>query len=166
MTDIKTPTTPSNVIIDLDSSYGSFQNKFRDIFKKSDGLTHLKEVNEKFTPEQFIKFSSVALKSAYDSNRYKAVSYMLGFQKPNEPSLLFKIHIQRLAEDITVDLKRNLFKVILDHFTLDYCSDYLNELKTFPNFSKKHDNIKELELFILDYKLPKNSNTVSKKHKI
>lgn len=148
---------------------GEIQNEFREKFKKSDALNSLKEMAEQLTKEEFKDFSDVAMKSAYDKNRVKAVEYMLAFYQQDNPSLLIRIHLQRmLAEDKDLKSGEKMLRVLAKNFSTELCDDVMTSFVNSRGGKTKQDcemRRIEIEKILLEVKLPVNNNT-SKKMKI
>ena len=141
------------------------------MFKKSDALKRLKEVSETLDLASFKKFSLVAMKTAYDKNRFKAVDMMLNFHEQNYPPLLLQLHLAVLLNNKSSDDYHtdNMLKVITKHYTFDFVLEKLENIKNYPgNLSnqKKKDNFIILEKVILDLTLPQKPSYKSNKFKI
>jgi hypothetical protein len=149
---------------------GEIQNEFREKFKKSDALNSLKEIADQLTKEEFKDFSDVAMKSAYDKNRVKAVEYMLAFHEQDNPSLLIRIHLQRmLAEDKDLKSGEKMLRVLGKHFSTELCDEVMISFVNSRGGKTKQDcemRKIEIEKILLEVKLPMNNNNTSKKMKI
>ena len=157
---------------DIDKeAISKFNHEFNLLFKKSDSLTRLKEVSEILDLASFKKFSLVAMKTAYDKKRFKAVDMMLNFHEKNYPPLLLQIHFAVLLNDKSSDIyhKDTMLKVIIKHYTFDFMLEKLEAIKNYPgNLSnqKKKDNFIVLEKVIFDLILPQKPSSKSTKFKI
>ncbi len=161
-----------NLQTDVDKeAISKLNHEFNLLFKKSDALKRLKEVSETLDLASFKKFSLVAMKTAYDKNRFKAVDMMLNFHEQNYPPLLLQLHLAVLLNNKSSDDYHtdNMLKVITKHYTFDFVLEKLENIKNYPgNLSnqKKKDNFIILEKVILDLTLPQKPSYKSNKFKI
>lgn len=161
-----------NLQTDVDKeAISKFNHEFNLLFKKSDALKRLKEVSETLDLASFKKFSLVAMKTAYDKNRFKAVDMMLNFHEQNYPPLLLQLHLAVLLNNKSSDdyPGDNMLKVITQHYTSDFILEKLEDMKNYPgNLSnqKKKDDFIVLEKVIFDLILPQKSSSKSTKFKI
>lgn len=75
---------------------GEVYNDLRTHFKKGEAMTYLKELCETYK-DNIEEFTCTAMMAAYQSNRVKALDYMLGLPGRHEASLLVKIHAQSMV---------------------------------------------------------------------
>ena len=121
-----------NLQTDVDKeAISKFNHEFNLLFKKSDALKRLKEVSETLDLASFKKFSLVAMKTAYDKNRFKAVDMMLNFHEQNYPPLLLQLHLAVLLNNKSSDdyPGDNMLKVITQHYTSDFILEKLEDIK-------------------------------------
>jgi hypothetical protein len=147
----------------------TLKNEFRERMRKSDILKELKELSENMSEEEFKDFSDSAIKSAYDSNRVRAVTFMLSFYEKNTPELLMRIHLARmLADQKDFDSGKKMLISLSKNFSYEFCDEVITEfMKT--NAYKKHEFEKrksEIFKIILEQTLTENNKTVSKKLKL
>ena len=142
-------------------------NKLRLEFKKGESLKYVKELCSHIPLEQMGKFTSIAMKCAYDAKRSKALDYMLSLEGRNEAFLLVKIHTQiMMFNENELEKGAKILAVICKHFKrveilkeLDKCLQYkIND----PKVSPRH---KELSFMVYNNTL-EEKNIKTKLNKI
>lgn len=151
-----------------DVNMASLQNEVREKLKKSDALKFFKEISQTMSKEEFKEFSDVAMKSAYDKNRVKAVEYMLSFYEPNNPLLLLQIHLQIMLNDSkAMQSGKEMLKVLIKNFSDELCNKVMNDFieyhKGKPEFKQRQ---KEISKIILEEKMAVNNTAITKRPKI
>jgi len=147
----------------------NLKNDARDKLKKSDILTELKELSKNISKEDFLEFTDSAMKSAYDSNRVKALEFMLSFYNPNKPKLLIKIHLQRMLDNQKdFNSGKKMLIPLAKHFSYEFCDEIMNQYISFNKSKKKEceERKSEISKIILEQTLNKNNINKVKRIKL
>jgi hypothetical protein len=147
----------------------NLKNEFRERIQKSDIRKELKELSENMTKEEFIDFSNSAMKSAYDSNRVKAVTFMLSFYDKNKPELLMRIHLERmLSEQKDFDTGKKMLTPLAQHFYYEFCDEIMNHFIKVHAYKKDECEKRKSEILkiLLEQTLTSDNKSISKKLKI
>lgn len=153
----------------LRTNPSNLKNDARAKFSKSDNLTELKELASTMSKEEFLDFADSAMKSAYDSNRVKAVTYFLSFYEKDQPSLIIKVHLQRmLANQRDFDLGKKMLIPLVKHYSYELCDQIMqNHIKITPfDKSASEARQKEISKIILENTLSTENKSLPKKLKI
>jgi hypothetical protein len=147
----------------------ALKNDARDKLKKSDIIIELKELSKIMPKEDFMEFTSSAMKSAYDHNRVKAVEFMLSFYEKDQPPLLARIHLQRmLADQRDFDSGKKMLVPLAKHYSYEFCDEVMNQYIEGYALQKSASEArqKEISKILLENTLSKESKKAPKKLKI
>lgn len=153
----------------VDKIEGSVYNELRLKLKKGESLTYVKDLCEIYK-NNLEEFTSVAMKSAYDYKRAKALDYMLSLQGRHEAKLLVKIHVQCMIynqEDF--DKGAKIMSVLCKHFPRSYILEEIEKCRNPQDNREKqkaqhNQRYKEVNLMVYnETMLEKNiKNKISK----
>ena len=149
---------------------GEVYNALRLQFKKGESMTYLKELCETYK-ENIEEFTCTAMKAAYDSNRVKALDYMLGLSGRHEASLLVKIHVQSMVyNQKDFDKGAKMLSVICKHFPRTFILEQIEKCRN-PQDNREKQKLeheqryKELNMMVYNETMVEK-NIKIKAHKI
>lgn len=142
------------------------QNELRLKWKKSDNIQYVKKICSEISEENISKFTSTAIKSAYDAKRIKALDYLLGLKNRCDATLLVKMHVGYLLSNKKISEKDiEIWKILCNHFTEKELLESIESFKKYiPSQNKENFILREKKMiyFIFEKKLQKN--TINNKH--
>lgn len=147
----------------------NLKNDARTKLSKSDFIKEIKELAANMSKEEFMEFSNSAMKSAYDSNRVKAVTYMLSFYEKDQPALIMQIHLQRmLADQRDFDSGKKMLVPLAKHYSYEFCDEIMQNYIQANAFQRSaiQSRQKEISKIILENTLSTQNKSLPKKLKI
>ncbi len=128
---------------------GIVYNELRAKFKKSDALTYLKELCETYK-EDIEEFTCTAMMSAYQTNRVKALDYMLSLPGRHSANLLVKIQTQAMMfEQDKFEKGGKMLALVCKHFKRTEILEELQHcVQNRPNDPKVQERFKELSFMV------------------